>query len=188
MTQFNLKTKAYNIYQENLNFQYNAILRYKINKNKSVYLSKVYKNYSNDFLNNTGIIKLLYKKNYELFAYDFILRHPCSVHDSTSYLLSCIINNNIKKSLYIYKQIKKEIKNYTFFLSILYNETNRLNKKPDYHEKLTFNFSMLDMYIKTEQHEEFWINILETINLIILKKNSITKNKFYDRFDIKPLV
>lgn len=159
-----------------------------INKNKSVYLNNVYKNYNNNFLTDLEKTELLYKKKYELFAYDFILRYPCSVHKSMHYLLLCIVNNNIKKSLYIYKQIKKETKNYTFLLNTLYNETNKLNEKTKHHEKLTFNFLILDMYIKTEKYEEFWMNIFETINVIISKKNSITKNKTYDRFDIKPLI
>lgn len=185
MERLNLKTK---LYQKNLTVQYKNILHYKINKNKITYLNKVYKNYINIFFKNFETIRLLYKKNYELFAYDFILRDQCSMYESTHCLLSCLVNNNKKKSLYSYKKIKKTTKNHIFLLNILHNETNKLNKKMENNEKLIFNFEMLDMYIKTEKIEEFWINLFEIINLILFKKNSIKNNKNYDRFDIKPLI
>lgn len=186
MKHFNFKTKTYKTYQEN--FKYNNLSHNILTKNKIIYLRKLYKNGNNALELVLEKTHLLYKKHYELFAYDVVLTNLCSVGESVCDLVSCIVNNNIKKSLYIYKKIKQETKNYIFFLHTLYNETNKINKIVKNNEKLTFDFSMLDMYIKTEKFEDFWMNILETINLTIFKKNSITNNKTYDRFDIKPFI
>ncbi len=165
--------------------QYLNILKYKVNISKIKFIREVCDNNIKIFIGKLQQINFLNKQKKKIDVNDFILQKKEKEKFSVSDFLTSILEKKVKKIFYIYKNLKKNTKNYTLFLFQLRNEIDKkkINKIFSY-----FNLIVLDIYVKNNKINQFWVKMLEIINNILLKEDSIKQKSFYDRNNIKSLI